>query len=301
MLDFTKYQGAGNDYLFIDARGREEDWPKLAIAMAERHFGVGADGIILATTSSKAPIRMRIFNADGSEGEMCGNGIRCFAKFVLERGMVEGGRDSLSVETGAGVLTVAPVWTDDKVTGAKVDMGAPILRAKDVPVDVTKAGAPDYGAFDAGLIEELGLAAQDLLFDAPIQVNGTSFKGTAVSMGNPHFVTFIDTPVDDVALEHLGPLVEHHPAFPRRINFHIVNLDGRGHLVTRTWERGSGITLACGTGASAMVVAARLHGLVDDEVRVTLPGGDLQITWPGQGAVTMEGDAVEVFSGVWPS
>lgn len=301
MVDFTKYQGAGNDYLFIDARERDEDWGKLAVAMSERHFGVGADGIILAAKSANAPIRMRIFNADGSEGEMCGNGIRCFAKFVLERGIVEGGRESLSVETGAGVLKVAPVWSGGKVTGARVDMGAPILRAKDVPVDVSKAGPSDYGALDAGLVEELGLAAKDLLFDAPIQVNGSAFTGTAVSMGNPHFVTFIDTPVDEVPLEHLGPMVEHHAAFPRRINFHIVNLDGRGHMVTRTWERGSGITLACGTGASAMVVAARLHGLVDDEVRVTLPGGDLNITWPGQGPVIMEGDAVEVFSGSWPS
>jgi len=299
MVEFTKYQGAGNDYLFIDARKRQEDWPELARAMSERHFGVGADGIILAAPSDKAPVRMRIFNADGSEGEMCGNGIRCFAKFVLERGMVEGGRDSLSVETGAGVLSVAPVWSGGKVTAARVNMGAPVLRAKDVPVDPSKAGPSNHAALNAGLVEELGLAPRDLLFDAPVQVDGTTFTGTAVSMGNPHFVTFIDTPVDNVPLEYVGPLVEHHPAFPRRINFHIVNLDGRGHLVTRTWERGSGITLACGTGASAMVVAARLHGLVDDEVRVTLPGGDLRITWPGQGPVMMEGDAVEVFSGVW--
>jgi diaminopimelate epimerase len=141
-----------------------------------------------------------------------------------------------------------------------------------------------------------------LLFDAPIQVDGTSFTGTAVSMGNPHFVSFLDTPVSEVGLERqgLGPLVEHHAAFPQRINFHIVNVVDRTHLLSRTWERGSGITLACGTGASAMVVAARLHGLVDDDVIVTLPGGDLTITWPGYGPVFMEGDAVEVFSGEFP-
>jgi len=301
MVRFTKYQGAGNDYLFIDGRVQQEDWPALAKAMSDRHFGVGSDGIIVAAPSSEAPIRMRIFNADGSEGEMCGNGIRCFAKFALEGGMVDGGRDSLAIETGAGVLTVEPRWTSDRVTSALVDMGDPILRAVDVPVDASKIGPSDYAALDAGMVEELGLKTQDLLFDAPIQVNGTTFVSTAVSMGNPHIVAFIDEPVDGIALDKLGPLVEHHEAFPKRINFHVVNVVDRTRLVSRTWERGSGMTLACGTGASAMVVVARLHGLVDDVVNVRLPGGELVITWRGHGPVTMEGDAVEVFSGEFPA
>ena len=303
MVRFTKYQGAGNDYLFIDGREQDQgqDWPELAKAMSDRHFGVGSDGIIVAAPSSEAPIRMRIFNADGSEGEMCGNGIRCFAKFALEGGMVDGGHDSLAIETGAGVLTVEPRWTSDQVTSALVDMGDPVLRAGDVPVDPAKVGPSDYAALDAGLVEELGLKAQDLLFDAPIQVNGATFVGTAVSMGNPHFVAFIDQPVGEVSLDKLGPLMERHEAFPKRINFHIVNVVDRTRLVSRTWERGSGLTLACGTGASAMVVAARLHGLVDDTVNVRLPGGELVITWPGHGPVTMEGDAVEVFSGEFPT
>jgi diaminopimelate epimerase len=301
MVRFTKYQGTGNDYLFVDGRGERHDWPQLAIRMSDRHFGVGSDGLIVAESSTAAAVRMRMFNADGTEGEMCGNGIRCFAKFVIEHEIVASARDALDVETGAGVLTIVPRWQADRITSARVDMGSPILRAADVPAVPANAGGSDYAALDAALAEELGLAPGDLLFDAPVEVDGTSVTGTAVSMGNPHFVAFIDDPVADVALEHLGPLVEHHAAFPNRINFHVVNVVDRAHLVTRTWERGSGITLACGSGASAMVVAARLHGLVDDEVTVTLPGGDLAITWLGHGSVILEGDAVEVFSGEFPA
>jgi diaminopimelate epimerase len=301
-LQFTKYQGAGNDYLFIDGREHQHDWPELARRMSDRHFGVGADGLIIAVRSTRAPIRMRIFNADGSESEMCGNGIRCFSKFVLEHEIVPSTRGPLEIETKSGVLTVVPHWMAERVTSAMVDMGAPVLRARDVPVDPSAAGASNLVQLNAPLVEELGLSPSDLLFDVPIQVDGTSFTGTAVSMGNPHFVSFLDTPVSEVGLERqgLGSLVEHHAAFPQRINFHIVNVVDRTHLLSRTWERGSGITLACGTGASAMVVAARLHGLVDDDVIVTLPGGDLTITWPGYGPVFMEGDAVEVFSGEFP-
>ena len=300
MLPFTKYQGTGNDYLFVDGRDRSLDWPELAVRMSDRHFGVGADGLIVATKSASAPVRMRMFNADGSEGEMCGNGIRCFAKFVLEQGIAVPDGGSLAVETGAGVLSLVPRWQAEQVTGASVDMGPPILRALDVPADATKAGPSNYGALDAAMVEELGLSATDLLFDAPIAVDRVTFTGTVVSMGNPHFVVFIDHPVAEVPLEHLGPLMEHHEAFPKRVNFHVANVVDREHIVTRAWERGSGITLACGTGASAIVVAARLHGLVGDQVVVTLPGGDLTIAWPGHGSVIMEGDAVEVFSGEYP-
>jgi diaminopimelate epimerase len=300
MVEFTKYQGTGNDYLFIDGRETDADWSSLAVKMSDRHFGIGADGIIIATQSSKAPVRLRMFNADGSEGEMCGNGIRCFTKFVIERDIIERPGDGpVNVETGAGVLTIQPRWDAGRVRAARVDMGVPILNAPDVPADQSQAGPSNHALLDASMVEAMGLAVSDILFDSAITVDGVTFVGTAVSMGNPHFVAFVQEPVDQLPLEHLGPLVEHHPAFPKRVNFHIVNLDDRGHLVTRTWERGSGITLACGTGASAIVVAARLHGLVDDEVRVTLPGGDLTITWPGQGALFMEGDAVEVFSGAF--
>lgn len=301
MVDFTKYQGAGNDYLFIDARNEQQDWPELAKVMSDRHFGVGADGIILAAPSqtSDAPVRMRIFNADGSEGEMCGNGLRCFAKFVIERDLVAGGRESLNVETGAGVLTVEPLWDSGSVTGARVNMGEPVLRALDVPVDPTQAEESEYAALDRELVKSLGLTPEDLMFDAFLYAQGTPIVGTAVSMGNPHFVSFLDTPVYDIPLEKVGPLVENHPAFPNRVNWSVANIRDRGHLIGRTWERGSGITLACGTGVSAVVVAARLHGLVDDHVSLEWPGGTLGITWPGHGPVILEGDAVEVFSGAF--
>ncbi len=300
-MQFTKLQGTGNDYIYVNGLDDERDWSDLSRRIADRHFGVGADGLIVVKPSDRADVRMRMFNADGSEGEMCGNGIRCFAKFVLERELVPSKGETLSVETNAGVLSISPHWSGGSVTGARVDMGGPILRANDVPVVPARVGASDYAKLDAALAESLGLTPDDLLFDAPVAVDGSTFVGTAVSMGNPHFVAFIHGPVADVPLERLGPLMEHHDAFPKRINFHVVNVVGRDKLVSRTWERGSGLTLACGTGASAMVVAARLHRLVDDVVNVTLPGGELTITWPGHGSVLMDGDAVEVFSGEFPA
>ena len=299
-MRFTKLQGAGNDYLYVDGLRERRDWPELARRMSDRHFGAGADGLIVVAPSAVADARMRMFNADGSEGEMCGNGIRCFAKFVLERGLVEADPVALRVETNAGVLVVEPRWAGDRVIGARVNMGEPILRAVDVPVDPAALDPSDYAALDGGLAESLDVAPGDLAFDAPLAVDGAAFAVTAVSMGNPHIAAFIGEPVAGVPLDRLGPLVERHAAFPRRVNFHIVNVAARDRLVSRTWERGSGLTLACGTGASAMAVAARLHGLVGDEVRVEVPGGELTITWPGGGPVFMEGDAVEVYSGEWP-
>lgn len=296
-MQFTKLQGAGNDYIYVDGRNGERDWPEVAVRVSDRHFGVGADGLIVVAPSSTADVRMRMFNADGSEAEMCGNGLRCFAKFVLEREMVEADPQLLRVETGAGVLAVSPRWTDGRVTGAQVDMGAPVLRAVDVPVDPARLGPSNAEALDRGLVEALGLRPEELVFDAPVAVGGASFGVTAVSMGNPHAIAFVDEPVESVELDRLGPLVELHPAFPERVNFSIVNVRDRSHLVSRTWERGSGLTLACGTGASALAAAARLHGFVDDTVEVRVPGGRLTITWPGRGPVLLEGDAVEVFSG----
>ena len=299
-MQFTKLQGAGNDYLYVDGLRERRDWPDLARKMSDRHFGVGADGLIVVAPSSVADARMQMFNADGSEGEMCGNGIRCFAKFVLERGIVEADPARIRVETGAGVLAVEPRWEGARVTGARVSMGEPVLRAADVPVDPAALGPSDYAALDDSLAAALGVRPDELAFDAPLAVDGAAFALTAVSMGNPHVTAFVAEPVADVPLDRLGPLVERHAAFPRRVNFHIVNVEARDRIVSRTWERGSGLTLACGTGASAMVVAARLHGLVGDEARVEVPGGALTVSWPGGGPVSMEGDAVEVFSGEWP-
>ncbi|MCH8974339.1 MAG: diaminopimelate epimerase [Chloroflexi bacterium] len=310
-MQFTKLQGAGNDYIFVDGLSQQRDWSELSRRVSDRHFGIGSDGLIVAARSERADIRMRMWNADGSESEMCGNGIRCFAKFVLERGLVAAPDGALSVETGAGLIAVTPSWEGGRITGALVDMGAPVLRAADVPADPGAFGPSDYAKLDGGIIEALGLAPDDLVFDAPLTLtlspegrgegtNGTALVGSAVSMGNPHFVALLDGPVAGVALERSGPLVEHHAAFPNRVNFTVANVESRGRIVSRTWERGSGETMACGTGVCATVVAARLHGLVDDLVSVRVPGGELTITWPGHGPVIMEGDAVEVFSGEWP-
>ena len=278
-MRFTKMHGAGNDYVYIDARNQNRDWPALSVAMSDRHLGVGSDGIILILASGKADLRMRMFNADGSEGEMCGNGIRCFVRFALDNGIVASGKSPVSVETLAGVLLVTPVWKGDEMVRALVGMGEAILRPEDVPVN---------------------LPGQEVIIDYPLQVNGHSFDITCVSMGNPHAVAFIDEPVDDVRLHEIGPLVEHHPMFPKRVNFEIVNVIDASTLKARVWERGSGLTMACGTGACAIAVAARLHGYIGDEVSIALPGGELKVSWPGQGEVILEGPVATVFEGDWP-
>jgi diaminopimelate epimerase len=299
-MQFTKLHGAGNDFIAVNGRARNLDWSKVAERILDRHFGVGADGLLVAVESDTAPIRMREFNPDGSEAEMSGNGIRCFVKYALE-GKIAVANESgeLRVETGAGIRDVAPHWEEDHIVAARVDMGAPVLRWSDVPADPSMAGPSDRSELDVSLLGPLGVSAEELLFDAPLEVDGESFKVTAVSMGNPHAVAQVQTPVSQVPLSRLGPLVEHHPAFPQRTNFHIMNLLGRNHLVSLTWERGAGRTLACGTGASAMVVSARLHGLVDDTVTVQVPGGELKVTWPGHGPVLLEGPVQEVCTGEW--
>ena len=278
-MKFTKMHGAGNDYVYIDARVEDRDWPVLSVAMSDRHTGVGSDGIILAGESDRADIKMTMFNADGSEGEMCGNGIRCLVLFAMERGIVPAGVSTVSVDTLAGVKQVTPLWEDGKMARAKVGMGEPLLRAEDIPVI-----APGH----------------EVVVDHPLQVDGRTFSISCVSMGNPHAVAFVDEPVAEVPLHELGPMVEHHAMFPRRVNFEIVNVVDRRRLEARVWERGSGLTMACGSGASALAVVARLHDYIDDEVVVGLPGGELIVRWDGHGPVELEGPIEEVFSGEWP-
>ena len=278
-MKFTKMHGAGNDYVYIDARVEDRDWPALSVAMSDRHTGVGSDGIILAWESDRGDIKMRMFNADGSEGEMCGNGIRCLVRFAMERGIVPAGVSTISVDTLAGIKHVTPLWEGGKLARAKVSMGEPVLRAEDIPVI-----APGH----------------EVVVDHPLQVDGRTFSISCVSMGNPHAVAFVDEPVAEVPLNELGPIVEHHAMFPRRVNFEIVNVVDRRRLEARVWERGSGLTMACGSGASALAVVARLHDYIDDEVAVGLPGGDLIVRWDGQGPVELEGPIEEVFSGEWP-
>ncbi len=279
-MQFTKMEGAGNDYVYIDARDQERDWAKLARRMSDRHFGVGSDGLILIANSDVADLRMVMFNADGSQGEMCGNGIRCFAKYAIERDIAAPSGEGLRVETLAGIRTVSPTYEGSSITGARVSMGAPILAPDEIPVKLAEELWPPVLGY-------------------PFSIDGHNLPLSFVSMGNPHAVTFVGSPVDDFPLRDIGPKVEHHPMFPKRVNFEIVSVDAPGKLTARVWERGSGETLACGTGACAIAVAARLAGHCGDEVDITLPGGSLKIQWSGKGEVIMEGPATEVFTGEW--
>ena len=280
-MKFTKMHGAGNDYVVIDARGLDADWHSLAKDMCHRRFGIGSDGLLLALTSDCADVRMRMFNPDGSEAEMCGNGIRCLVKFALERDIVSLGQDPLNVETMAGIRSLQPFWSGSSVTSARVDMGEPELRPERVPVSVTEdmAGGP--------------------VLDFPLSVDEVDLQLTFVSMGNPHAVAFIDTPVERFPLHRIGPQVEINDLFPNKVNFSIVNVKDDGKLSARVWERGAGETMACGTGACAIAVASRMQGYSGDDVDITLPGGILNISWNGEGPVFMEGPAADVFDGEW--
>ena len=283
-MKFTKMHGTGNDYIYIDARQMDEDWPALSRAMSDRHFGIGGDGIILVLDSDTADLRMRMFNADGSEGEMCGNGIRCFAKYAIERNIARPGDSGLSVETLAGIRTIVPRMEGNRVVSARVAMGEPRFNPAEVPVLLENPPERTLGA---------------AVLSYPVDIDGCQLSLSFVSMGNPHAVAFIDQPVEDYSLHSIGPKVEHHPMFPRRVNFEIVNLVDPGHANVRVWERGSGETLACGSGASAVAAIARLMEMSRDTIDITLPGGTLSIEWDGNGEVFMEGPAEEVFSGEW--
>jgi diaminopimelate epimerase len=281
-VKFTKMHGIGNDYVYVDGFSEQVENPsKVAELVADRHFGIGGDGLILILPSKTADVRMQMFNADGSEGEMCGNGIRCVAKYAYEHDLARA--NPLRVETLRGILPIALTLAGNRVEQATVDMEEPILALPDVPVD-------------ASTLEQTGCAH---CYRLVLPKSGRTYDAVFVSMGNPHAVMFVDD-VAAIDLEHEGPEVEHHPAFPRRINAHWVQVHSRNELTMRTWERGSGITLACGTGASAVCVAAVLAGHTDRTVLIHLPGGDLTIEWrEADNHVYMTGSATEVFSGEW--
>jgi len=277
-MRFTKMQGAGNDYICVEgSAARIGDPSALARAITDRHFGVGADGLILILPSDSGDARMRIFNADGSEAEMCGNGIRCLSKYVHDRGLSEA--NPLRIETGAGLRTVdLELDPEGNTLAVTVDMGEPVLKAEDIPVDVEKFNA----------------------VDVPLRVADTEYRATCVSMGNPHAVIYVDD-VAAVPLERIGPQLEHHERFPRRANIHFVQVLSRGRVRMRTWERGSGMTLACGTGACAVCVAGVIIGRTERQLVAHLPGGDLELEWrQSDDHVLMTGPAVEVFTGDWP-
>lgn len=275
MIGFVKMHGIGNDFVMVDAVSqdlRAASLPDLARSMCHRRFGVGSDGLILVEKGAQAPLRMRMFNPDGSESEMCGNGVRCFARFVLDRGLWS--EPAIPVETGAGVLTLQAL-EDGRV---RVDMG------------IAKMSRGAIG-MAAGTTEEF--IAQ------PVEALGRQWVGTAVSMGNPHLVIVVDD-ASEVPLEVWGPALEHSELFPNRVNVHFVQILGPDRILQRTWERGAGATLACGTGACASAVAARVNGHTGPKVEVTLPGGKLDIEVREDDRVFMTGPAETVFEGSWP-
>jgi diaminopimelate epimerase len=271
-IAFTKMHGAGNDFVVLD--GLRDDLPAIepiARHLCDRHFGIGCDQLLVVRGSRAAEFRMEIFNADGSQVEMCANGIRAFYKYVRDRGYTD--QDEIGVETLSGV--VRPRWAGpDRV---RVDMGRPILAPAKIPTTLGDGEGP--------------------VLDAPLDVAGERLRVSSVSMGNPHAVIFVDDP-ETFPVERIGPLVEHHPAFPSRVNVEFVTPVSRDRIRQRTWERGSGETLACGSGACAVAVASMLRGVVDREISVALRGGELRIAWANDEAhVFMTGPAAEVFRG----
>jgi len=285
-IAFSKLQAAGNGYIVVDGRDATHDWPRLAREMGRAHFGVGSDGLAVVERSDAAHVRMRIFNTDGSEAEMSGNGIRLFAKFVLDRGLVRLASGPLRVETAGGVREVHPIFeagAGSPMCAARVAMGSPVFEARRIPVVAE-------GLDPAGPVR-----------DWPLVVAGRTLSVTCLSLGNPHAVALLDEPIDTFPLHEVGPLVQGHEAFANRINFEIVNRQGAGSIRARVFERGEGETLASGTGSTASAVAARLHGWVGDRTQVHLPGGVLTVEWDGRGEAWLEGPAVHVFDGVWPA
>ena len=271
-------QGLGNDYVYVNCfREKIADPSRLAVKISDRHFGVGSDGLILINPSDKADFEMEMYNADGSRGEMCGNGIRCVAKYVYDYGLTD--QTSISVETLGGIKYLDLTVKDGKAVLVKVDMGKPELSPEKIPV----------------------VSAGENVVDEPIDVDGQNYRMTCVSMGNPHAVVYVDCDVRDLPLEEIGPKFENHERFPNRVNTEFVRVLDRRTVEMRVWERGSGETLACGTGACAVAVSCVLNGLTEDEVTVKLLGGDLQIKWDREkDTVFMTGPAEVVFDGEWP-
>jgi diaminopimelate epimerase len=290
-MRFTKMHGAGNDYVYVDcfAETMPSDPAALAQRVADRHYGVGGDGLILICPSDRGDARMRMFNADGSESEMCGNGVRCVAKYVYDHGIAK--KSPLKIETGNGVLEIALEVVGQKARRATVDMGPPILAAEKIPVALQGVG-PQAQVVDVPLFDHVSPEP----FAAWSAQAGLDPRMTCVSMGNPH-VTIYCRDVAAVPLEQIGPILEKHPIFPRRINVHFVQVHGPEEVTMRTWERGSGITLACGTGASAVCVSGALTNRHGRRVLAHLPGGDLELRWDANDRVYMTGEAVEVFTG----
>lgn len=291
-MKFTKMHGLGNDYVYVNCFDEQiTDPASLARLISDRHTGVGSDGLILICPSERADVRMEMYNADGSRAQMCGNGIRCVAKYAYEHGLIRRAADAVSsaagacngrtttitVETDAGVKTLELAVANGAVRTVRVDMGRPSLRPADLPCRLPG----------------------DRIIDRDVAVGGTTYRMTCVSVGNPHAIVFVDD-LDRVDLATDGSAIENADVFPERINAHFVRVDGRGEVTMATWERGSGMTRACGTGATAVCVAGAISGRTDRAILAHLPGGDLRLNWAEDDHVYMSGPASEVFTGEWP-
>ncbi|HEY4711929.1 MAG TPA: diaminopimelate epimerase [Dehalococcoidia bacterium] len=296
-MKFSKLQATGNDFILIDARTMKEEWSKLARAMCDRHFGVGADGLILVQDSTIADLKMRTFNSDGSEAEVCGNGLRCFAKYAIEKGVIapmksESSRAEsrlhrdnrlLTIETLSGVRKVKTYMSGNKVNRVEVNMGRPQFQPEQIPVKV-KVDIP---------------IASGPILNYPLTIDGKKLTLSLLSMGNPHAVSFSSRPVVDFPLAEIGPKVERHPMFPQRTNFGVARVLSRAKIEARVWERGVGETLACGSGACAIAVVAQLLDYVEPQVDIMLKGGTLTVSWDRVGEVLLAGPVEEVFTGEW--
>lgn len=274
-MNFTKWQGCGNDFVLIDCRAQElADYGAFAQKACDRHYGIGGDGILVVLPSDKADFRMRIFNTDGSEAEMCGNGIRCFARYLYDNGITK--KRKFTVETGAGILVPEIIEADGTVTGVRVDMGEPVLAADQIPMK-------GYGA--------------NRVVNEPVEVAGRSWRITGVSMGNPHCVVFVDD-IKTTPIEEVGPVFETQERYPKKTNTEFVQVLDRQHMRMRVWERGAAITLACGTGACATLTAAVLNDFTDRKAEIQLDGGTLTIEWDERdNHLYMTGPAVQTFAG----
>jgi len=284
-MNFTKMQSAGNDYVLIETGDIHRDWSKKAIAMCDRHYGIGADSLLLLIPSAKAHFKMRIFDSDGSEAEACGNGIRCLAKYAFEKGLIDRDSDQMLIETIFGIREIKLGKTGGKLTEIQAYMGKPQFNADDIPVR---------------LQDEKRAVYINSMISYPVVVKGADLALNLVSMGNPHAVYFWQHPVADFPLAEIGPKVENMALFPNRTNFMVARVINRQQIGARSWERGVGETLACGSGACAILVAAQKLGYVDSKVDIKLPGGILDVAWNGSGEVLLSGPAEIIFTGEWP-
>ena len=278
--------GAANDFVMVDGRNIKRDWSKLAIVVCDRHLGIGADSLIILLPSDKADFGMRTFDTDGSEAETCGNGIRCLARYVLEKRLVSPEIEEITIETVATVNRVKLERKGSRVVKFWANMGKPRFTAEKIPVNL-KAGK--------GAVIDI-----KSMISYKDRVNGMELTLNLVSMGNPHAVYFSDEPVADFPLSRIGPLVENLTIFPNRVNFEVVRVLDNKHIEARVWERGVGETLACGSGACAITVASKLRGYTESKVDIKLPGGVLNAEWNGNGEVVLGGPAVVVYEGKWP-